>query len=180
MDCGSMPLTRDHEALGHLCGPSGLLTAKDVSYATGLHSHYVYEFLNGRRTISAQMWNQILRYAIRWIPTHTERFIAVANVICPLLLEGTPIQPEIVFVLPLAGRPVPDVAREAAALCETVGGILRGLAEIFADGRVDAADDPTIADLRDKAALLHVRLGSILAFCSRQHTGAPAVEARRA
>lgn len=180
MACESMPLTRDHEALAHLCGPSGLMTAKDVSFATGLHSHYVYEFLNGRRNVTAQMWNQILRYAVRWIPANIQRFVAIANTVCPLFLEGTPIHPEIAFVVPLDGRPVPEVAREAAVLCETVGGILRGLAEIFADGRIDAADDPTLADLRDKTALLNVRLQSILTYCAHQRSGAAKVEARRA
>lgn len=91
MDENVMPRTRDHEALADLVAQR-LLTVKEIAFACGLATNYVYEYLNGRRNPTARMFNDILRYAAIWADGKVDRNdgpeVAELNIKIPLLMNS--------------------------------------------------------------------------------------------
>ena len=159
----SMPRTRDHEALSDLVA-NDLLTVKEIAHATGLATNYIYEFLNHRRNPTPQMFNQMLVYAARVLPADATRFVAIANIVLPLICRDTPIECHIDFSNSLEGFSIEQAQRMVAALCESVGRSCGLGIGILADGKIDRSDNPQIAELKIKAPVLENHLRMIVRY----------------
>ena len=162
-----MPLTYDHEALCDLVG-TGLLTVKEIAYATGYATTYIYEFLNARRNPTCQMFNRILVYAASLIPSDRERFVRIFAVIMPRLIRGTPVQAHVTFGDDGCDRPIEDIRRDVGVLCREIGDVADHHSAVWADGQVDRRDAPDVAELNAKVPLLMQNLSAMLAHVNRK------------
>ena len=158
------PMGGDQEILAYLCRDSQprsqpMVPAKVVAYETGLSVQYIYQLMEGRRTVPIYVFNGILRAAQELYGPDTPLFWAVAKPILPLLFARVSIQ--LLPHHPSDRLCDAKFAEGTAALLEDMGGIIKTAGRILADGRIDDQDETTVAEFETKAELLAGRLFSL-------------------
>ncbi|MCK4627074.1 MAG: hypothetical protein KAV00_17310 [Phycisphaerae bacterium] len=150
----------EQELLTRLVRDDGLISGAAVAHAAGCSTAHLYGLMQGRRRVPLYVWNAILRLADTFSPREPDRYWRLAAPILSQLLDGT----SLFFGLDTevdASAPVDKLCSETAILIENMGGLLKSLSGILADGQIDHGDDPTLEEFYAQQAELSRRLLSI-------------------
>ena len=156
------PMNRWQEIMHDLAYKSGLVNPKRIAYRLHHRHDYLSDICRRDRVDPFAVANAMLLEAeAAYYPHDVQRFAAVCGPIIDLLLGGTRWMATHVDPT-LADHPTyNNLCSQVGALMEDLGGAINSIAAIDADGRVDAEDDPHIAEFEHKAGLLDQRLAAL-------------------
>lgn len=167
-----LEMTHSSQLIGEL-DASGLASLKQLAFWSGLHENTVRDYRDGRiKHFGSEMrfWNGVLQGLLS---QHAPDIPGIAFRIIGLLIKGTRLA---AVSAPSCGEPMPAgvdaMLKRFAPMLRDVANCMESAAEIYGDGHVDRADDPTIAELNQKVDILIHRLWAIKARVAQDRAAA--------
>lgn len=162
------PVNRWQEVLHDLC-ISGTVNPKAIAHRLHKYGDYLSDICRRERVDPMAVFNAILIDADRRLDPADR--LALAAPIMGLLVDGTtwtfyqhtPLRADDSFR---------SLLENTGVMCEDLGGAIRSLARIEADGHIDSADDADIEECQQKMRMLMGRITNLSAALShrRQET----------
>lgn len=137
------------------------VNAKRIAFTLHRASDYLSDICRRERVDPFAVCNAILKEAERRDLGDVPRFIETCNPIIGLLFDGTHWMATFVPDSDTAPTAYTKLCEQAGILCEDLGGTIKALAKIEADGAYDEKDDPQISECHLKAGLLIERLKAL-------------------
>ena len=149
------------EVLHDVIFGSQLINPKRIAFRLHRHSDYLSDICRRERVDPFAVANEILKEAELQCAGDLPRFLAVCRPILALLIDGTNWMPTYVAPDVAANLSYTKLCEHTGTLCEDIGGAIKALAQIEADGQYDEQDDTAIAEFQHKAGLLTHRLSAL-------------------
>lgn len=148
------PMNRSQEVLHDLLFVRELLSAKRVAWRLHKARNYLSDICRRDRVDFLAVFNEVLREAEASATNNPPLMLAIANPIATLLVEGTNWHLEYNPAPPQTHAGYVQLCEQTGNLMEDLGGAIKAIARIEADGEYDERDDADIAECQQKLSLL--------------------------
>ena len=151
---GIEPMNRSQEVLHDLLFVRELLSAKRVAWRLHKARNYLSDICRRDRVDFLAVFNEILKEAEASAQDNPPLMMAIAGPIAELLVDGTHWHFEYDLAPPRTPAGYVQLCEQTGNLMEDLGGAIKAIARIEADGEYDERDDADIAECQQKLALL--------------------------
>ncbi len=157
------PVNRWQEVLYDICFVHELVSAKLLAHKLHKSTDYISDICRRERVDPVAVFNEILKISESVAESNPPLAVAIAGPIGDLITGGTRWQLNWVPPARQTTAGYVKLCEQAGGLCEDLGGAIKAIARIEADGKYDDADDADIAECQTKIAMLtrNLRLLSV-------------------